>query len=372
VPKLAAAEPTTRAPSVQFVFSPALDMMNAMYFTRLVVDSEGVEGWPVALREQMAPDLLSELDFLYTYPKGQPGIMGQLGDILFSAPEAWPSVDALIGFVRSLPAGLGTRSEPGIQGLVFYVAGCDGVTTDRWRDPGASPRDALAEELDESAIDVLQALALYDRPEELRARMIALIERFWDEHYKDELPKRRSALERSVAAHAGENREQAIETVRRISGRPTACLEDVCPGPYESLVFAPSVDVGPYLSCADVTGTLHGMFYPCDPQFVGAAGSDVIETQRLARIYKALSDEQRLRILQMLREREMYGQEIVDRLDLHQSVVSRHLIFLKAVGLVRVRKQNNMKHYSLNPEITGELSKTLDLFAGAATGGGTR
>ena len=41
-------------------------------------------------------------------------------------------------------------------------------------------------------------------------------------------------------------------------------------------------------------------------------------------------------------------------------------MFLKAVGLVLVRKQNNMKHYSLNPAITSDLSKTLDLFAGAA------
>lgn len=74
---------------------------------------------------------------------------------------------------------------------------------------------------------------------------------------------------------------------------------------------------------------------------------------------------QRLRILHMLQGREMYAREIVDRMSLHQSVVSRHLSFLRAVGLVTIRKHNNMKFFSLNPEITEQLSKTLDLFAGA-------
>jgi ArsR family transcriptional regulator len=123
------------------------------------------------------------------------------------------------------------------------------------------------------------------------------------------------------------------------------------------------------MSCADLSGPrlVHGLFYPCETKFMGNAEADAEETTRMARIYKALSDEQRLRILGMLRAREMYSQEIVDRIGLHQSVVSRHLSFLRAVGLVQIRKHNNMKYFSLNPEITSQLGKTIDLFAGANT-----
>jgi DNA-binding transcriptional ArsR family regulator len=39
----------------------------------------------------------------------------------------------------------------------------------------------------------------------------------------------------------------------------------------------------------------------------------------------------------------------VERTGLHQSVVSRHLAFMKAVGLVSARRQNNMKFFSLTP-----------------------
>jgi DNA-binding transcriptional ArsR family regulator len=62
----------------------------------------------------------------------------------------------------------------------------------------------------------------------------------------------------------------------------------------------------------------------------------------------------------------MYVQEIVERAGLHQSVVSRHLVFMKAVGLVQARRENNMKFYSLNPAIREELAKTLELFAAPA------
>ena len=86
------------------------------------------------------------------------------------------------------------------------------------------------------------------------------------------------------------------------------------------------------------------------------------ETRRLARIYKALSDEQRLRILHLLRDGELYAQQIVERTGLHQSVVSRHLEFMRAVGLLQARRQNNMKFFTLNPAMRDELGKTLDLF----------
>jgi DNA-binding transcriptional ArsR family regulator len=213
-------------------------------------------------------------------------------------------------------------------------------------------------------------MAWYERPAELRERLARLIERFYEEHYREELPNRQPALEASVAAHRGVNREEAIAVVQRVTRRPNICLDDVCPGPYDRLIFTPSLDMGPYTSCADFDDpAMHGLVYPCEPEFIGRSAEEAEETTRMARIYKALGDEQRLRILQMLHEREMYAQEIVDRMDLHQSVVSRHLSFLKAVGLIDFRKQNKMKYYSLNPSIAPQLSATIDLFTTSTKGG---
>lgn len=66
-----------------------------------------------------------------------------------------------------------------------------------------------------------------------------------------------------------------------------------------------------------------------------------------ARIFKALSDETRLRILCLLLEGELCVCDIMDVLQLPQSTVSRHLAYLKNVGLVDDRRCGVWMYYSL-------------------------
>ncbi len=348
--------------TIEFVVSLPLDLTNAMYFTHLAGEMDEIDGWPAQVRNEMEPELLAELDFLYSFPKGQPGVMGALGDSLFAHREAWKDTTSLLSYVRALPAGTGEpEGDRGIQGLAFYQA-CTLFGADEEPAAGGSPRDALAQELKKAGIDVPAALAVYDRPEELRERMIRLIERSYEEHYRQDMARRLPCLERSVAAHRSRPVDDVHELARRLTGQGKSCLDDVCPGPYDALIFAPSLDMGPYVSCASI-GRTHGLFYSCEEEYIGEAPEETEGMRRLARIHKALSDEQRLRILRLLREGEMYAQEIVERTGLHQSAVSRHLGFMKAVGLLDGRRQGNMKFFTINPAVRDELSKTLDLFA---------
>jgi DNA-binding transcriptional ArsR family regulator len=358
-------EPVTTAATVEFIASVPLDLMNAMYFTSLVEQTEGIDDWPQQVRKQMSRELLDELDYLFTFPKGDPGVLGALTDHLLAHPEAWTDVDALVRFVENLPPGIGeSPNEPGIQGLAFYTACSQFECAEQGIDPKTQSREALIAALKKSDADVDSVLAVYDRPEELRSRMVRLIERFYSEHYRHELPRRLHDLDRSVTANRDRPVGDINELARRLTGRVTSCLETECSAPYTKLIFVPSLDMGPYISCANVP-PVHGLFYPCETEFTETAPEEAEETRRMARIYKALSDEQRLRILNLLREKEMYAQEIVDRLNLHQSAVSRHLSFLNAVGLVNNRRENNMKFFTLNPDIRDVLAKTLNLFASA-------
>jgi DNA-binding transcriptional ArsR family regulator len=355
--------PTTQRPAIDFVASPTLDMLNAMYFTSLAGELEGIEGWPVQLRREMAPDLLAELDALYNYPAGDPGIMGILGDRLVVVPETWGDIDAFVRYVRSLPDGYGAAGgRPGIQELIFETTFKYLDAAERAAYEGIEPREAIEkrmQSLDDRDAEAI--MALYGRPAELRERMARLIERFYAEHYKDEMPERLPALERNVAALRSERVTDPAALARRLTGRSQSCLEGPCAGDWERLVFAPSPDMGPYVSCT-IAGNVHGLFYPVRLDSNGGAAVEE-EIARMARVYKALADEQRLRILRMLSEREMYAQEIVERTGLHQSVVSRHLSFMKAVGLLTARRRNNMKFFSINPGMKDELAKTLDVFA---------
>jgi DNA-binding transcriptional ArsR family regulator len=336
--------------------------MNAMYFTHLAPDAEGVEGWPKQVRNEMDPQLLQELDFLYSFPLGQPGVIGTMGDRLFAYPETWRDIDSLVRFVRELPTGVGEwPGRLGVQGLALYSIRTPTALGQRDVDHEADARETLRKLVEAEDRDAAPVLAVYERAAELRERIVRLIERFYEEHYRQDLPRRMPCMERSVAAHRDVRETDVIAFMRRLTGRPEACCEDeIRQDAFDRFIFVPSLDMGPYNSCG-VTGRIHGLYYSCEAQSI-QEGPEEEERRRLARLYKALSDEQRLRILSMLRDREMYAQEIVERTQLHQSVVSRHLTFMKAVGLLTERRQNNMKFYTVNLSVREELGKTLSLF----------
>jgi ArsR family transcriptional regulator len=68
----------------------------------------------------------------------------------------------------------------------------------------------------------------------------------------------------------------------------------------------------------------------------------------LATIFKALSDETRLRIIKLLEQGELCVCDITAALDMVQPKVSFHLSTLKESGLIKDRKQGKWIHYSLN------------------------
>ncbi|MEM2889198.1 MAG: metalloregulator ArsR/SmtB family transcription factor [Candidatus Bathyarchaeia archaeon] len=90
-----------------------------------------------------------------------------------------------------------------------------------------------------------------------------------------------------------------------------------------------------------------------------------------AKIFYALSDPDRIRILEILRDGEKCVCEIILQLGLIQPIVSRHLKIMKECGLVTCRKDKNRRLYSVtNPSlfkivdsVSDELIKILSEYA---------
>ena len=68
-----------------------------------------------------------------------------------------------------------------------------------------------------------------------------------------------------------------------------------------------------------------------------------------SRLLKALADETRLRILNLLAQDELTGSDLMEILNMGQSRVSTHLALLKEVGLVVDRREGRRALYSLLP-----------------------
>ncbi len=65
-------------------------------------------------------------------------------------------------------------------------------------------------------------------------------------------------------------------------------------------------------------------------------------------IYKALSDINRIKIINILLEKELCVCEVEAVLEMNQSNVSRHLNKLKYAGIVKGRKESQWVYYSMD------------------------
>ena len=81
--------------------------------------------------------------------------------------------------------------------------------------------------------------------------------------------------------------------------------------------------------------------------------------KKIANIFKALSDDTRLRMIKLLHERELCVCELMQVLDMSQPRISRHMSVLKNAGLVEDRREGKWVHYSLRKETQGKEIKIL-------------
>ena len=85
-----------------------------------------------------------------------------------------------------------------------------------------------------------------------------------------------------------------------------------------------------------------------------------METRDMILICKALSDTNRLEIVQMLSDGEKCGCKILDKFDITQPTLSHHMNILVDCGLVNDCKEVNWQHYSLNKKVIREASSFIE------------
>lgn len=87
------------------------------------------------------------------------------------------------------------------------------------------------------------------------------------------------------------------------------------------------------------------------------------DTERLAKVYRALGHPARLSILAALAERpEACCGDIVETLPLAQSTVSQHLQVLKEAGLLTCDTRGRCCHYDLDREVLSRASEASSNF----------
>jgi ArsR family transcriptional regulator len=91
-----------------------------------------------------------------------------------------------------------------------------------------------------------------------------------------------------------------------------------------------------------------------------ATGLDVAP---LTRVFRALGDDTRLRIVALLAHGELCVCHLEDALELPQPNVSRQLGVLRSAGVVSSRRDGTWVYYSLAPQRHAQVEQVLELIS---------
>ncbi len=94
------------------------------------------------------------------------------------------------------------------------------------------------------------------------------------------------------------------------------------------------------------------------------------EAQKLARIFKALSVDTRVRMVQLLKDRALCVGALSARLDVTQGAVSQHLRILRDADLVIPEKRGYYVHYRLNEKTLQKWKIAAERLLGKEGGAG--
>ena len=371
---------------VKTAVSLPLDMVSVMSLLYRAVPGSGLDRWLVNARRSLPRQLQDDLDLLH-------GFSGRLlyfmeEPIMHFDPLAEERVDAsiadLLAYLETVePATFREMAIHAIDrvhqdlGTGLAAPATDGETA--WRryiEPGLTTAG-----IDE-VVDLLMT------PEQLKQRTIRLIGGVWEHAYKNEYEQRHeSLLAAEAAARSAATRgfgmafaeltgnrlpstlAASLNTVSRVTFCPSAHLGafvSYINYPPDLIVFFASQNLAPRagetIAPSLVAASMREETLPV-PESNGALDIPELIGDDLLDGIRALGDPNRLRILDLLNSGELYAQEIVGRLGVAQSAVSRHLSQLERAGLVRVEPRRGMKYYAIDRDRMAALAESIRLRA---------
>lgn len=89
------------------------------------------------------------------------------------------------------------------------------------------------------------------------------------------------------------------------------------------------------------------------------------ESKKLARIFKVLSVDTRVRMVDLLKHRTLCVNALARILDITPAAVSQHLRILRDADVVIAEKKGYYVHYSVNQSTLAEWEKTACKFLNA-------
>jgi DNA-binding transcriptional ArsR family regulator len=351
--------------------SASLDLISYMSLLYRSVPGSGLNPELIAARRSLPDEVRTDLDLLH----------GFSGRLLYYMEEPILHIDPLrentgiscaecVAKLESVPELAFQEMAEHALARVHRDLGT-GAARPEWDEVDAW-REYLLPALTTAAPE--DAYELIRNPRELKQRTIGLIRSICASGYADEfehnLPTLRAANDLAARSTSqGFGLAFSELTGNRLPSTLVSRMNDV-----ERVTFVPSYYLGVFVSYILSPPDL--IVYYSAPEYLarttpvtrpngnGSHAGHVnvaspLGEDDLLEALKALSDSNRLRIVELLASGELYAQEIVGRLAIAQSAVSRHLSLLERARLITVTPRRGMKYYSLNEETMDDVAASI-------------
>jgi DNA-binding transcriptional ArsR family regulator len=346
--------PAASAPALEVVLEarPAID-----FLVSLMLDTESEllpadRTWHADSRASLSEALQRDYARVFGDEREGKGIGGAIVPLVVENPAARTAADvvALAGRVdaRELLARFGDGDEmTACVDLAGRVLGGEGDLRDQaiaaWPEHYRAAIGRLLDDPDGEIRALRRVLRAWaERFASIEDRIAAMEQR--------DVDGRRADLERLPLA----------DFVERTTGGVRWVAE---PGT-RRLVMSPSYFSRPY-NYVFGGRDWHMFAYPLAETALGADADGVPAAS--VRLFKALGDESRLRILRLLASGDLYLTEIADRMGLSKPTISHHLAQLRAAGLVTITQAGALTYYSLRRDRVADAGIELTRLLGGPT-----
>ncbi|MBA3468446.1 MAG: winged helix-turn-helix transcriptional regulator [Herpetosiphonaceae bacterium] len=343
---------------IEFLSSLGLDVLSTMGLVGIVQEFEGLDEWVVQAAASLPPRLRHDMQLCmraghYSYVV----VEAVAEQVLQPGAAGHDDIKALLDDLRALSP---EQCRSMVRAIILRTARHHDVELEQPIDDILADQERLEAVVSQLLIpiDTAELVQLFQEPTEWRDLLVSSMQRFWDRVYRDEYAAQQPGRERNVYYHRSHGYSThfpdlfAAVTGRRVPDHIQERMDEVT-----TVRFVPSQYIGPYLSFLFNNGLLT-VFY--NSSVTPAEGDEQSErTQSLYQPLAALADKTRLQIMSLLHGRELYAQEIVNLLDIHQSAVSRHLKLMETAGVLTVRRDKGAKFYSINRQRIEDISSRL-------------
>jgi DNA-binding transcriptional ArsR family regulator len=341
--------------TVDVLSGPAFELLASMFvFTlgRTEVEEYDVgPDWFDRSHAAASPQLLAGLEEV-----GCGDLWLGLIDQVYSTPEP-RRVD---GFLEHLSAADPRRVRREMLKMQVHHTEATAATIDRAAEGDAEAIAALLTMCDPKCADGLKKLTATS-PAQSLLKILEVLRRFDAEVFhggEDTAAALARDAEEKRALAASLPPERLVETA---TNGVTFKLQPEVSG----VVLVPSAVVRPWVAITEA-GSLRIFVYPVSAETLSADPD--APSPWMVSFYKALADERRLRILNMLASGPASLPEVAERMGLAKSTVIHHMRALRTAGLVLITVGDD-KEYSLRPQAIPEAGRLLQAYLGRPTAG---